>query len=252
MNIVLYAEGCTAPDKGRLLEDYLNGELTEAQAASFEEHYFGCSACLEAIRVRQSGVHALARLSRAAPARMRLWWGVVAAALVIGATLYVVRRNGSPILSGRSSAASLAELSHAEPPKYAPTIAGGSDDEPRRLFVEAMRYYSAGDVDRAVAGLETSWRGDSARPETGFYLGAAFLVTNRVDRAIEALRTTVTLGESPFLERSKVLLAKAYLRREAIDEARRELREVVEGGGELRGEAARLLEGIELVAAGKR
>lgn len=248
MSTVYCPAGCTAPDKGRLLEDYLSGELTEAQATAFEGHYFECSVCLDAIRVRQSGPYALGRWDQTPRTRMRVRLGLIAASLVVGATLYVLCGSGVPNLSRRNPAATLADASRVTAPQYVPSIAGGSDDEPRRRFVDAMQTYSAGDPGGAIPGLEASWTADSSRPETGFFLGASYLVTNRVDRAIETFGTTVALGASPFRERSKILLAKAYLRREAMDDARRELREVAARGGELHDEAERLLDAMERVA----
>jgi FimV-like protein len=252
MTTVFFAEGCTAPEKGRLLEDYLSGELTEAQAATFEEHYFACPACLEAIRVRQSGPHALVQSNRFATARARYLLGLMAAALVAAAAIFIMWRVGFGVRKDGSSATSLAELARATLPHYVPSAADERDDEPRRQFVEAMRFYGEGDLTRVVPGLEASWKGDPSRPETGYYLGAAFLVTNRVDRAIKTLAATVTLGESPFLDRSKLLLAKAYLRREEIDEARRVLHEVMESNGEVRSEAETLLDGIDRVSRAPR
>jgi hypothetical protein len=246
-----YAEGCTASEKGRLLEDYLGGELTEAQAVPFEDHYFTCRACLEAIRVRQSGPHILAQSDGFSRGRVRYLWGLMAATLLAAAVIVLMWRGGFGVGKDGTSATSLAELARATLPKYVPSTAGGSDDEPRRQFVEAMRSYDEGDPARVVAGLEASWKGDPSRPETGYYLGAAFLVTNRVDRAIETLGATIALGESPFLDRSKLLLAKASLRRDKIDEARRVLHEVVERNGEARSEAERLLNGIDRFSPGR-
>ena len=237
---VLCPEGCTSPDMGRLLESYLNGELTEDKAEAFENHYFGCAACLGAIRVRQSGPHAFARWKLLSDGRNWLRLGLIAAALVVAATLYVMCGHG---LSGpfvRNSGSSFAELSRVTPPSYAPSIVDGSDDESRQSFVEAMKSYSTNDLGRAVVGLEESWKGDHSRAETGFYLGASYLMSNRVDRAIETLRTTIALGESSFLDRSRILLARRTSGGN-VDHALRELREVRDP---IHDEAERLFEGI--------
>jgi hypothetical protein len=246
MNKELFPEGCSAPDLGCLLEDYLANELPEDKLAVFEEHYFGCAACLEAIRVRQSGPHALAQWRKILKTRMRYRAGIGIVVVVAGAAWYAAWSGRLPGFSTTSASKSIADLSRVAAPVYVPSTAGGGrEDAPRKQFVDAMRSYVAGGIVEATGGLEASWRADPSRPETGYYLGACYLVGNRVDGAIETLNATIALGESPFLDPSKILLAKAYLRRDAIGEARKELQDVLGRGGSSRSEALNLLEGIE-------
>jgi hypothetical protein len=248
MNKELYPDGCTAPDLGCMLEDYLASELPEDKLTVFEEHYFGCAACLEAIRIRQSGPHALAQWRRILKTRMRFRVGIGIVIFVTGLTVYAVWSGWIPSSSIRGSSTSLADLSRVAAPAYLPSTAAGGEGAARQMFDEAMKSYTAGGIVEATPGLEASWRADPSRPETGYYLGACYLVGNRVDPAIETLSATIALGESPFLDRSKILLAKAYLRRDAIEDARRELQDVLGRGGSSGGEAKRLLEGIDRIS----
>lgn len=80
--------GCNDPERGRLLDGYLEGSLPRADEEAFEAHYFSCKACLDEMEFRQTLPTALRGVqSRAGSgAAFRLdprAWGVSAAALII-------------------------------------------------------------------------------------------------------------------------------------------------------------------------
>jgi hypothetical protein len=95
MSSGLYPDGCSDPSLGVLVDPYVNKELSEEQLAAFEVHFFGCNACLEAIRVRQSGPQVVARWSDLRRTRGAFVWTILigAVALAAAALLLLLKRS---------------------------------------------------------------------------------------------------------------------------------------------------------------
>jgi lipoprotein NlpI len=78
-----------------------------------------------------------------------------------------------------------------------------------------------------------------------FFLGVSHLMLGHDDTAFDALRATIELGDSPYLEEAHFYLAKAYLRRRDVGAAEAHLNQVIQLRGSESEEARRLLAGIE-------
>jgi tetratricopeptide (TPR) repeat protein len=105
-----------------------------------------------------------------------------------------------------------------------------------------MEFYAAGDYASAIPGLEKAADLDPSSPEYSFYLGACYLLTDRVSEGIASLGDTIDLGETPFLEEALFLSAKAHLLANDQTAARRELQRVISLEGEQSDAARNLLE----------
>lgn len=236
----------------------LEGEIREA----FEAHYMGCAACFDRVTVLCAVRSVLndggAQSATAAVARSRPmfdWhrWGAaaaLAASLVVAAwTLSrmavrvspprVVATTGSSATTSRPPAEDpLATLNGFEPPSYRASVLRGREDAATRSFRAAMELYQQGRFGDAVPGLTSAatTRGDAA-----YFLAACRLLTGDAVGAAEAAQRAMAFGDTPYLEDSRLLLAKALLRLHDRDGAIRELETVAAMHGERGLEASDLL-----------
>jgi tetratricopeptide (TPR) repeat protein len=241
---------CGRVRTGNVAERYLLGRLDGPEREAFEDHLVACGDCcreladlcalqgeLEASRERITA-------EAAAPSRpYRRPWLLAAAAAVLA----IAAGLGSWSLLRPASAPGtlLAELALVEPPPYAPVRLRGSEDDAARRFAEAMGLYSLGDWNSALPGLRAAAALDPEAPHLSFYLGACALLAGETDEAIATLEKTAALGDTPFLEEARFLLAKAHLRAGDRRSARQELVEVVALNGDRLNEAKALLDRLD-------
>lgn len=265
---------CAMVDREELLERYVMGRLSEEDRTAFEEHYFDCDRCfgelqaLQAIRgeLRRPGVEVLGTTTPAA--RSWILAAGLAAALLLGVAgllwLRPISRPeqtratqtpppappaaaspGSPQLEQQKPSAipatALEQLARVEPPPYEPLRLRGAADEATERFQRGMEHYRKGDYARAADDLRAAAELDPDAAHIHFFLGASQLILRQDEAAIDRLRATIALGDSPYLEEAHLYLAKALLRRKDLVAAEIELKKVVQLGGSVSSEAKRLL-----------
>ncbi len=236
---------CKAVTENDILERYFAGQLSEAESETFEEHFFECNGCSEALKDHVAVRAALSELPRTEPAQpnrfgaqIHPWWLLAAAALVLGLGLafWLAPWNGPP--SGQAVLAS----SEVEAPPYEPrnlrTVAGGGE----RLFNEAMTAYQDGAYAKAIPGLEAAIELDPDLDKAHFYLGACYLLEDQPDRTIDSLSRIAQMENSQYREWAYLYRAKAYLRLEDLESARKDLSEVILMDGELRTQAQEVVD----------
>lgn len=256
---------CAQIKPAEVVERYLTGSLDPQERESFEEHYFACEQCfaaLQAHRALQAELSVSAPQIRAMPAPNPTAWrwtaAMVTAAVVILAVVGIrwgMKPNLSPppaltqATKTVPAGPSLAELARFDPPTYGPTVLRGSQDQAMREFRLAMKRYQQRDYANAVTALRAAVKLNPKDPRPLFFLGASHLLANQTDDGIAVLQQCIALGNTPYLEESHYFLAKAFLRKDNLAAARRELEEValLEGDHE---DAARLLL-QQLAALGK-
>ncbi|MBI1951845.1 MAG: tetratricopeptide repeat protein [Acidobacteria bacterium] len=265
-----------------ITERYLLGRLGDDERELYEQHYFECEGCfeeLETYRALQAELKQAVPSSPedAAPRRARAWaWSGAAAAALAGAALILWLRQppSSPREAARASGGEIAEpvqpplppgspvpdpgvarpapdwmtLARVTPPAYTAVVLRGAEGEARRKFAQAMEHYVAGHYAAALSGLEEASELDPAAPEASFFLGICYLLTGKVDPAVQALQRTVALGDTLYLEEAHINLAKAFLRKGDPDRATAELRKAVALEGDHESEARALLERIKSTA----
>jgi len=118
-------------------------------------------------------------------------------------------------------------------------------DDAQRRFREAMSLYAKGDYAGAIPGLEAAAKADPEDAGAPFFLGVSWVLTEHDAAAMEALRTAIALGDSPYLEEAKLYLARALLRSGDPDAAVRELEAIVKLHGDREDEAQQLLRKIQ-------
>jgi tetratricopeptide (TPR) repeat protein len=258
----------------------LRGELSAPEQESFERHYFECPRCfdeLETYRALREGLEEVAEGSQSVsgPKAYRFDWRWAAAAagvvmaIALGSRLPmtttapagVSRSSPSPVAGAASEPAvptrpvaevpSLMALAAVQPPSYTPPTLRSVPDDSERRFREAMRLYAKGDFAAAKAGLEQAARGNPEASDIAFFLGVCSLLTDDTAAAVEQLRRTVALGDSPYLEEAHFYLAKAHLRRGELRAAEIELVRMIELRGDHEQQAQDLLQKVTVLRKGR-
>ena len=148
--------------------------------------------------------------------------------------------SAQPAKSQAISAERLQLLSQFNPPPYS---SAGLREPPG--FAKAMARYSAGDYAGAIPGLRAF---SSTRPEfvpARFFLGICLLRTNDRKRAIEELHAVAAAPPSPYVEKARFYLAKAYLADADRSAAQQQLDVVIALQGDLEPQARILLAQIQ-------
>lgn len=264
---------CEQVIKDEVAERYLRRELSEADHEAFERHYFECERCFDELKTFEAlrqGLEEAAQAPLALPAARGTWtdwrWAAAAAGVVLAIALsswFSRTPPAPPRVTDASPPAvsaapppveqpppavdvpSLTELALVLPPGYTPAILRGVEDDATRRFREAMQRYVQGDYAGAATGLRAAAAFNADAPDIAFFLGISFLLTGETAAAIEQLRRTIALGESPYLEEARFYLAKAYLRQGDLQAAESELGNTVELRGDREKEARELLQKVE-------
>jgi tetratricopeptide (TPR) repeat protein len=140
---------------------------------------------------------------------------------------------------------SLAELGRFQPPAFAPTSVRGVQDASTARFREGMKHYADGDYRGAIPGLRAAAQLDPGAAHAMFFLGVCYVVTGQLDEGIRALRQTIGVGDSPYLEEAHFHLAKAFLQKSDPARARQEAERTIRLRGALETEARQLLAALD-------
>ena len=244
-----------------VVERYLTGSLSPQERESFEEHYFACEQCfaaLQAHRALQAELSASAPQIRAMPAPNPTawrWTAAMATAAVVILAVLGIRWGMKPDLSPPApptqtmqpgpAGPSLAELARFDPPTYTPAVLRGAQDEAMRKFRAAMKHYRQGEYARAVTGLREAAKLNPKDAGALFFLGVSYLLSGQTDDGIAALRQSVALGDTPYLEDAHYYLAKAFLHKNDLAGAEAELQKTVQLKGDLESKAQELAQAIQ-------
>lgn len=267
---------CARVAREEVLEGYLLGRLPDEDREAFEEHYFECSRCFDELQTLRTARAELARMRVEPESSTRFFFGWRAACVAIPAIILVVglalwrRAPAAPppetttaktspqVLPERveartpettgGSEPTLEQLAELDPPPYEPSTLRGPLDEATQRFRRGMENYRNAKYTSAVDNLLGARTLDPGAAHISFFLGVSQLMAGQDDAAVESLRATIALGDSPYLEEAHFYLAKAFLRRKDLRGAERELNQVIHLGGIRKGaEASRLLVEIERI-----
>ncbi len=249
---------CSEVETGSLAEKYVAGDLDDAEATQFEEHFFACDQCFEEVRTLRALRGELSSLRTEPPAstsqyfsvrnwrwcwRWRWAFGAAAALTVLLAVLIVSLQQGrmpashpAETADGGQRASALVELSQFVPPRYDPPVLRGAS-APDMDFRGAMDLYRRGEFSQAIPLLERAAQRGSASLDSRFFLGVCHLVSGRAGEAVDSFRAVVAMGDSPYLEESHFYLAKAFLSQRDAAGAVRELDAVIRLAGDMENEA---------------
>lgn len=264
---------CARVAQEEILEGYLLGRLSEEEREAFEEHYFGCEHCFDELRTVRAARDELARLGVDADSGTHAFfdWKAVAgfataAILIIGLALSLrepssppretsiaptstppqtTRTETQPPAANTPAASTVEQLARVEAAPYQPVPLRGPLDEATQHFRRGMEAYHNADYAKAIDELRAARELDPNAAHISFFLGVSDLMVGRDDAAITALRATIALGDSPYLEEAHFYLAKGFLRRKDLDAAATQLKQVIRLRGSESEEARRLLAEIE-------
>ncbi len=261
---------CDAVHSGDLVERYALGELSDAERSSFEDHFFACDSCFEAVRLMQS-LQAVADerprtslpgLQAVAPRRTRKWtmWGAAAAVVIAGFGLAEMGRraprtevrtaqtNPAAAITVPGPSPELQLLARVDAPRYtAPNLRSAAPARDTQ-FRAAMAKYAAGEYAVAAEALRGLANGGPETAAARFYLGICEMMTGDANDAAEHLRATASLGETPYLEEARFFLAKALLAKQDTAGATQALEQTIALTGDRETEARRLLEQLRHAA----
>jgi anti-sigma factor RsiW len=221
-----------------LIERYVAGKLTEAEAAELEAHYLTCARCQGDVR--------LAAAIRGAPVErsrrpVAVWGGL---GLAVAAGLAAIL-----LLAPHRPAPELVRLGDVlEPPVYLGIPVRAAPARGDSIFEAAMAAYAARQYDAAAAGLGAALAAGVDSVPAEFFRAASLLMTKRNEDAAAGFTRVIALGESPYLPESRYYLAKALLRRGLAREAVRRLHEIGVANRELHILATALADSIEAIA----
>jgi tetratricopeptide (TPR) repeat protein len=266
---------CGTVARDEILESYLLSRLSEEDRNAFEQHYFDCARCFDELQTLQAirdelprarvewetkSVHPFIRWAPAA--------GLAAAVLAVTVVLWMRPSSPSPEATKTPSQAqipegpkpqepepqpeptvgpqlSLEQLARVEPPRYEAPILRSTPDEATARFQRGMGHYRKADYAAAVGDLRTAAELDPDAAHIRFFLGISHLMLGQDDVAIDRLRATIVLGDSPYLEEAHLYLAKAFLRRSDLGAAETQLMRLIQLRGPRSEEAQRLLTQVE-------
>src|SRR5712691_9263111 len=218
-------------------EHYLLGRLADADRDAFESHVFECDRCfddlrtLQAVRTELQSIPPTAAAAAARRGRFPVWMTAAAAvALAAGLGLWAFGtartrtgdRTGQDAASARRSppaaadrdaiSARVAELTRVEPPPFIPLTVRSADGW-RARFDDAMAAYAIGRYAEAAEGLEIVASRQPSAATVQFFLGVSYLMLDRTDDAVGALRRCVDMGDPAYADDAQFFLAKAWLRK---------------------------------------
>ena len=275
MNEIRMTSPCAETSRA---ERYVAGELTEDEQTQFEEHYFECEPCFQAVQHLQD-LQALLPSNRNAPGRQAAlvppsipigrripgWAMVAAASLIAMAALWgarsVLTPPADPAVATPASAPSTMQpvaatpsiatadpwlaLAVVTPPIYAPLPTRSAATTDTRAFEAAMSDYTAANYDRAAAALSAVASHAPADARVQFFLGVARLLAGQVEAATAPLERAVSLNQAPYADEAHFYLAKTALAAHNRTQAEAELRKAVALGAGPEGEASRLLGALQ-------
>jgi hypothetical protein len=227
---------CQEVEQRDILGAYIAGKLPEAERDSFEEHFFGCDACLRDVEAARIAREVLLKQPSA---RLGTWWiGLAAAAAVIVGA--IVFWPAAKLVTVEKPVAKAAEpsyelLARFDAPVYRASTLRGAE-KTARAFRDAMKLYSAGDFAGAAAGLRSV---DSV--EAKYYLGVSELLAGDRAGGVDTLRQVVAAGDTPFLSGGRFYLAKGLIGAGDLPGAREHLAALVRDRSELAPRAQELL-----------
>jgi tetratricopeptide (TPR) repeat protein len=270
---------CARVAREEIAERYVVDGLSDEDRNAFEEHYFECARCFEELQALQAIQAELRRPgadNEVSTRRSFLRWAPavgLAAAVVLAVGVVVWMRPSQPsrlpeaTTTGQPSPGqtsetpqqpqqpgravtpepSLEQLARVDPPRYEPPTLRDVPDEATARFLRGMERFGKADYVNAVEDLRRAAESDPDAAHIRFFLGATHLMLGQVDAAIDRLRATVALGDTPFLEDAHFYLAKALLRQKNVNAAQTELKTVVALKGMRSREAQQLLNDIERI-----
>ena len=245
---------CSGQRAEAVAEEYLRGELPEAEAQSFEEHCLECDACFERVRALQAVREVLVQKRSMAYMRSISWVTAVAAIAVLIVSVAVhwhsksqSPRQGSvaqvpveprvapptavapqpetPAQVSRTKPVELALVADKSlPPFRATQVRGASADE---HFEAGMRAYIAHDCATAIDELAHVPKASDRSEAAVLYAGACHYVLRNFKAASESLVQIATNQDSPLSEVARYYLAQVELAQDHPANARRWLDEVV-------------------------
>ena len=231
-----------------MVERYVVGELSTADAEDFEDHYFACGRCLTQLETVQN----VARLlGRPVPIRRISYAGfAMAACLVIAVAsglYWKLQPPGDPPPPAEVArldvppAKPWSELGKFDAPAYRETKLRGTANAAGQTFLEGIAAYRRGAYVEAAPLLRKASEANPRDAKAAFFSGVCLVLAGDANGGLDALRRVDELGLTPYQEEARFYLAKALLQQNDAAAAKAALKGVVALHGDWESQAKELL-----------
>jgi tetratricopeptide (TPR) repeat protein len=239
-------------------EQYVAGQITDAEQDAYEAHYFECPHCLDDLRTLQAIRNSLSARTRAANQNTRPRWWSLAAAVLFAAALgwwwmnraparVEVRREPTTNIDPNAGRyARYDQLARIEPSPYTESRFRGAS-EAEMKFRAAMRLYAQNDFTGAVPGLAGAAHLDPQSSAIRFYLGLSELLTGKDADGERDLRLVAAKEDALQAGDAHYYLGLALLKKHDADAALGELRRAIASQSASSADAQRLIAAIQAV-----
>jgi len=256
---------CHDPEIGKLIALYEFDELNSAERMRFMNHLLSCDDCfqnafalspvIEQMRKNPERFLPALAVSYRFGSRLRRILAVASDWFKALGRVPISVRIGVPVGAGALvvflllllPGTKLGDLARIEPVPYRPLRikAGVPESEADRTFREAMAAYVQENYAVAAQRLELTVQREPDNAPLQFYLGLCYLLSRKVELAIEHLQKAIALGDSSVLERAYWYLGNAWLLKENRDSALAAFRSVTEMAGQYEWEAREIIQKLQ-------
>ena len=256
------AVDCQFVEHEKMIDKYLAGKLSEAEEEAFEQHCLGCQRCFDELRFHHATAIELktqrAALPRTVVTPKAAWrtWAMAAAAILLvtlAVPFFYKNQRNVEVVHDQPSRPSqpddrqvlIARLASVEAPPYISlTLRGGSRSAATEQFQKGMELYGRRDFAGASGLLDQAVALKPDLQPALFYLGISELMADQPDKAIATFSRLTRIEDTSYAEDSHWFLAKAFLKKQDLASARKQLELVLTLNGSHLAEARKSLEVI--------
>jgi TolA-binding protein len=257
---------CDDVARNEIAEQYVAGQLPDAEREAYEAHFFECPRCVDELRTLQAIRDDLARRPRKSVAFP--WWTAIAAmlALALGAAWWFAAHRQQPPVEVKASPApnpvsapaggparelQLEALAKVEPLPYTePRFRGAGEAEMK--FRAAMKLYSHNDFAGAVPGLSAASHLDPKASAIRFFLGLSELFAGDAEGAARELEQVASNADALEAADAHYYLGIVRLKQHDAAGALAELRKAIAGQSSKAADAQRLIAAIQQLEGNSR
>lgn len=230
---------CREVSEGNLIDRYVAGTASAAEAQALEDHYLTCARCQEDIRlaaaIRESFPVRPAEVRHGSASNARR----IAVLAIAAALIAVVFLPRGPQRSGTGSLGRV-----ASPPAYLGIAIRGPGSPADSLFEDGMDAYVQARFGEAEGLLGAALAASVDSVPALFFRATSLLMLGRPDDALDVYAAVIRQGGTPYLPEAHFYRAKALLQLGRPREALEDLDAASTSGGTVAQQAGALADSV--------